>query len=171
MINPHPRYRSILANVRSRRGRKPEINLPVYRDEKTPWPFHDPTVNYDLHRWPEDDDVRSGAVKKNRVYLDAPMFGASVCSLQVTVQTSNIDEARRLYDQLLPMGPILLALSAATPMAKGYLVDTDVRWSIHSLAVDDRTREEMGEKVCFGYPIAINRLLMESLIAITERST
>ena len=144
-INPHPRYRSIVANIRSRRGRKVETNVPIYRDLRTAWPFWDPTVNYDLQRWPEDDDVRSGAVKENHVYMDASMF-ASVCSLEVTVQAKNLSEGRKLYDHLLQMGPILLALTAATPIAKGYLVDTDVRWSIHALSVDDRTPEELGDK-------------------------
>lgn len=59
-----------------------------------------------------------------------------------------MDEARKLYDQLLPMGPILLALTAAAPMAKGFLADTDVRWSTIAGSLDDRTREESGDKVC-----------------------
>jgi hypothetical protein len=35
---------------------------------------------------------------------------------QVTLQACNIDEARHLYDQLGVLAPILLALSAATPI-------------------------------------------------------
>ena len=118
MLSPHIRYRILHANIRSRRGRKVEVNVPVYRDKKTPWPFHDPTVNYDLHRWPEDDDVRNGAVKEDHIYMDSTLFGFSCCGLQITVQTRNMNEARKLYDQLLPMGPILLALTAATPITK-----------------------------------------------------
>ena len=52
-----------------------------------------------------------------------------------------------MYDQLSPLAPILLALTAATPIYKGFLVDTDVRWNQISRAVDDRTREELGEVV------------------------
>ena len=37
-----------------------------------------------------------------------------------------------------------MALSAACPIARGYLVDTDVRWHIIAGAVDDRTPEERG---------------------------
>ena len=40
----------------------------------------------------------------------------------------------------------MLALTAATPIYKGFLVDTDVRWNQISRAVDDRTPEELGEK-------------------------
>lgn len=150
MISPHIRHRTLCANVRSRRGRKVELNVPVYRDKDTPWPFRDPTVNYDLHRWPEDDDVRNGAVKENHLHMDSTLFGIAGCALQVTVQAKNMAQARKLYDQLLPMGPILLALTAATPMAKGFLADTDVRWNTLAASTDDRTREESGDKVCFG---------------------
>jgi len=145
IANPHIRFPTLAANIRGRRGRKVELNVPVFKDEKTPWPFHDPTVDYDMHNWPEDDDVRNGAAKENCVYMDAMAFGMGSCCLQITFQAKNINEGRRLYDQLSPLGPILLALTAATPIYKGFLVDTDVRWNQISRAVDDRTREEMGE--------------------------
>ncbi|CRG86160.1 glutamate--cysteine ligase catalytic subunit [Talaromyces islandicus] len=128
IANPHIRFPTLAGNIRSRRGRKVEINVPVFKDKETPWPFHDPTVNYDLHNWPEDADVRNGAAKEGHVYMDAMAF-----------------EGRKLYDQLSPLGPILLALTAATPIYKGFLVDTDVRWNQISRAVDCRTREELGE--------------------------
>lgn len=147
VINKHPRYSTIFENIRHRRGRKIAINVPIFRDDKTPWPFHDPTVNYDLHDWPEDDDVRNGAVKENHIYMDSSIYGSGCCSLQVTVQAKNINEARRLYDQLLQLSPIMLALTAATPITKGFLADTDVRTSFHSQSADDRTLEELGEKV------------------------
>ncbi|OCK82549.1 glutamate-cysteine ligase Gcs1 [Lepidopterella palustris CBS 459.81] len=146
IANPHIRFPTLAANIRSRRGRKVEINVPVFKDENTPWPFKDPTVNYDLHHWPEDDDVRNGAAKQNHVYMDAMAFGMGSCCLQITFQAKNIAEGRKMYDQLSPLGPILLALTAATPIYKGFLVDTDVRWNQISRAVDDRTPEELGEK-------------------------
>lgn len=147
IANPHIRFPTLAANIRARRGRKVEINVPIFRDEKTPWPFRDPTVNYDLEKWPEDDDVRSGAVKENQIYMDAMAFGMGSCCLQITFQAKNIIEGRKMYDQLSPLGPILLALTAATPVYKGFLADTDVRWNQISRAVDDRTPEELGEEV------------------------
>lgn len=146
IANPHIRFPTLAANIRARRGRKVEINVPVYKDEKTTWPFNDPTVDYDLHTWPEDDDVRNGAAKENHIYMDAMAFGMGSCCLQITFQAKNIDEGRKMYDQLSPIGPILLALTAATPIYKGFLADTDVRWNQISRAVDDRTPEELGEK-------------------------
>lgn len=145
IANPHIRFPTLAANIRARRGRKVEINVPVFHDKNTPTPFSDPTVNYDLHTWPEDDDVRNGAVKPDCVYMDAMAFGMGSCCLQITFQAKNIREGRMLYDQLSPLGPILLALTAATPIYKGFLVDTDVRWNQISRAVDDRTPEELGE--------------------------
>ncbi|KAK5366392.1 glutamate--cysteine ligase [Exophiala xenobiotica] len=146
IANPHIRFPTLAANIRSRRGRKVELNVPVFKDKKTPSPFHDPTVNYDLHIWPEDDDVRNGAAKPDCVYMDAMAFGMGSCCLQITFQAKNIREGRTLYDQLSPLGPVLLALTAATPIYKGFLVDTDVRWNQISRAVDDRTPGELGEK-------------------------
>lgn len=147
IANPHIRFPTLAANIRSRRGRKVQVNVPVFRDEKTPWPWKDPTVNYDLHKWPEDDDVRNGAAPDNFIHQDAMAFGMGSCCLQITFQAKNITEGRRMYDQLSPLGPILLALTAATPIYKGFLADTDVRWNQISRAVDDRTPEELGEKV------------------------
>lgn len=146
IANPHIRFPTLAANIRERRGRKVEINVPIYKDQNTATPFKDPTINYDLHRWPEDNDVRNGAAKEGHVYMDAMAFGMGSCCLQITFQAKNITEGRTLYDQLSPLGPILLALTAATPIYKGFLVDTDVRWNQISRAVDDRTAEELGEK-------------------------
>lgn len=147
IANPHIRFPTLAANIRWRRGRKVEVNVPVFKDENTPWPWKDPTVNYDMRNWPEDGDVRNGAAKDNFIHMDAMAFGMGSCCLQITFQAKNIEEGRKMYDQLTPLGPILLALTAATPIYKGFLADTDVRWNQIGRAVDDRTPEELGEKV------------------------
>ncbi|KAI1389683.1 GCS-domain-containing protein [Hypoxylon trugodes] len=146
IANPHIRFPTLAANIRWRRGRKVQVNVPVFHDENTPNPWKDPTINYDLHNWPEDDDVRNGAAPDNFIHMDAMAFGMGSCCLQITFQAKNITEGRRMYDQLSPIGPIMLALTAATPIYKGFLADTDVRWNQISRAVDDRTPEELGEK-------------------------
>lgn len=146
IANPHIRFPTLAANIRWRRGRKVELNVPVFHDTNTAKPWKDPTVDYDLHNWPEDDDVRNGAAKDDHIYMDAMAFGMGSCCLQITFQATNIAEGRKMYDQLSPLGPILLALTAATPIYKGFLADTDVRWNQISGAVDDRTPEELGEK-------------------------
>ncbi|RYP61172.1 hypothetical protein DL770_009840 [Monosporascus sp. CRB-9-2] len=146
IANPHIRFPTLAANIRWRRGRKVQVNVPVFFDENTPKPWKDPSVNYDLHNWPEDDDVRNGAAPDNFIHMDAMAFGMGSCCLQITFQAKNITEGRKMYDQLSPLGPILLALTAATPIYKGFLADTDVRWNQISRSVDDRTPEELGEK-------------------------
>ncbi|KAK5987530.1 Glutamate--cysteine ligase [Cladobotryum mycophilum] len=146
IANPHIRFPTLAANIRSRRGRKVQVNVPVFHDKNTPSPWKDPTVNYDLHNWPEDDDVRNGAAPDNYIHMDAMAFGMGSCCLQITFQAKNITEGREMYDQLLPLGPIMLALTAATPVYKGFLAATDVRWNQISRAVDCRTPEELGEK-------------------------
>ncbi|KAF7540990.1 hypothetical protein G7054_g986 [Neopestalotiopsis clavispora] len=146
IANPHIRFPTLAANIRWRRGKKVQVNVPVFHDTNTPNPWKDPTVNYDLHNWPEDDDVRNGASPDNFIHMDAMAFGMGSCCLQITFQAKNITEGRKMYDQLSPLGPIMLALTAATPIYKGFLADTDVRWNQISRAVDDRTEEELGEK-------------------------
>ena len=44
------------------------------------------------------------------------------------LQACNIREARHLYDQLAPITPIILALSAAAPVYRGFLSDVDCRF-------------------------------------------
>ncbi|KJZ78733.1 Glutamate--cysteine ligase [Hirsutella minnesotensis 3608] len=146
IANPHIRFPTLAANIRSRRGRKVQVNVPVFHDKNTPNPWTDPTVNRDLHNWPEDDDERNGAAPDNYIHMDAMAFGMGSCCLQITFQAKNITEGRQMYDQLSPLGPIMLALTAATPIYKGFLANTDVRWNQISRAVDCRTPEEMGEK-------------------------
>jgi len=64
------------------------------------------------------------------------------CALQATFSAHNLQEACRLHDQLVPLGPLMLALSAATPIYKGRLVATDTRWKAMSWAGDDRKSSE-----------------------------
>jgi glutamate--cysteine ligase catalytic subunit len=76
------------------------------------------------------------------IYMDAMGFGMGCCCLQATFQARDIIEARNLYDQLAVLCPIFLALTAATPIVRGLLAETDVRWNIVSASVDDRTPKE-----------------------------
>jgi len=64
------------------------------------------------------------------------------CGLQATFSAHNLQEACQLHDQLIPLGPLMLALSAATPIYKGRLVTTDTRWKAMCWAGDDRKPSE-----------------------------
>lgn len=74
ITNPHARFPSVLqlhlvfffiiysiyhcrtltANIRSRRGSKVAINLPLFIDSETPRPFIDPSIPWDRSLYPED---------------------------------------------------------------------------------------------------------------------
>lgn len=64
------------------------------------------------------------------------------CALQATSSAHNLQEACQLHDQLIPLGPLMLALSAATPIYNGRLVTTDTRWKAMCWAGDDRKPSE-----------------------------
>jgi len=83
----------------------------------------------------------------DQIVMDAMAFGMGCCCLQVTFQAKNINESRRMYDLLTPLAPIMMGLTAAAPIFKGQLADTDVRWNVIAGAVDDRTPQERGEYV------------------------
>lgn len=134
----HPRFKTLALNIRKRRGKKVAINIPVYKDDNTPSPF---TEDFSILG---DTGEAAEAALPDHVYADAMGFGMGCCSLQVTFQACNITEARLLYDQLTPLCPIVMALSAASPIHRGYLTDRDCRWSVIAASVDDRTAEEQG---------------------------
>ena len=63
------------------------------------------------------------------VHLDCCGAALGHSSQQLTIQGRNLEQARQIFDLLVPLAPVILALSAATPFLKGYLTDTDTRWS------------------------------------------
>jgi len=67
------------------------------------------------------------------------------CGLQATFSAHNLQEACQLHDQMIPLGPLMLALSAATPIYKGRLVATDTRWKAMCWAGDDRKPSERAD--------------------------
>lgn len=131
----HPRFMLVMKNVKARRGRKVQINVPIYRDINTPDPF--------IERFTDEESNK--AALPNHIYMDTTVFGMGCCCLQMTYQATHIEEAKVLYDQLAPIAPIALALSAAAPIFRGYLTDIDCRWNVIARSVDDRTREELSE--------------------------
>ena len=63
----------------------------------------------------------------------------------MTFQATNVAESRYMYDQMAVLAPIMLAMTAATPIFKGRLADIDARWTAIAQCVDDRTPAERGE--------------------------
>lgn len=90
------------------------------------------------------DVVENEIGKRPCIHMDAMAFGMGCCCLQITFQAKDIEESRFMYDQLAVVAPIMMALTASTPILKGRLADTDCRWGIISESVDDRTLAERG---------------------------
>lgn len=57
-------------------------------------------------------EAKDGAALPDHIYMDSMGFGMGCCCLQLTFQACNVDEARRVYDALVPIGPILVSLFA-----------------------------------------------------------
>jgi len=112
----------LTANIRSRRGSKVDIRVPAFQE------------------------MQAGTETKfEDIGMDCMAFGMGCCCLQVTFQAADIHESKFLYDQLATLAPIFLALTAATPILRGRLASTDVRWGVIAASVDDRTPAEKGE--------------------------
>ncbi|KAF9011735.1 gamma glutamylcysteine synthetase [Cyathus striatus] len=142
VIGDHGRYEVIAVHIRERRGSKPTANIPIFFDKYTPQPFIDPTIPRERYKYPEDDDVRIGAALTGHIYLDTALLGEGGCCLQVNIQLKDMHEARRIYDALLPITPIMLALTASSPAWRGYLSELDCRTFAASRLVDDRRPDE-----------------------------
>lgn len=122
IINCHPRFSGLTKNIRTRRGSKVEIKVPIFKDIKTNLNLNEPFPGF--------------------VHMDCMAFGMGCCSTQVTVGACSLNAATLLYDNLVPFTPIFLAMSSASPIFKGKITDFDNRWKIISESVDDRTEEE-----------------------------
>lgn len=111
VINSHPRFATLTQNIRLRRGRNVAINVPIFKDARTPSPFTDPSM-FDS-RCDTQMDYRP-----DHVYMDAMAFGMGCCCLQVTFQACSINEARRLYDQLAVLSPITVSCFVLLPLGR-----------------------------------------------------
>jgi len=140
-IQPHPRFPTLTRNIRERRGEKVMISVPAYLDKNTA-----STLETQAKKILDVDGGNEivAQLKENSIYMDAMAFGMGAGCLQVTFQSADVTEARLIYDQLAVLGPIMLAMTAASPIWKGILADIDARWNIISASVDDRPREERG---------------------------
>jgi len=142
-IQPHPRFPALTAAIRERRGEKVEITVPVFKDKRTYQAMQRQAAEI-MANDPADGRRIVDRVGASNIYMDAMAFGMGAGCLQVTLQAADVSQARVLYDQLAVVTPIMLALTAASPMWKGLLADTDVRWNVISASVDDRSAGERG---------------------------
>lgn len=154
VINPHPRFAALTQNIRMRRGNKVDIRIPLFRDTHTPEflrgsasdiPTSSSTASSDPTSLPTSSASDHKLEPNTDILMDCMAFGMGMCCLQVTFQARDVDESRYMYDQLAVLAPIMLAMTAATPIFKGRLADIDCRWTAIAQSVDDRTPAERGE--------------------------
>lgn len=109
-INPHPRFATLVENIRTRRGCKVDINVPIFMDSKT-----DPneTVAHVNENALFPSAPCNGHLEPGKVYMDMMGFGMGCCCLQITMQAFCIAEARKIYDQLVPFAPIAVPLKCS----------------------------------------------------------
>ena len=156
VMSPHPRFVAMTWNTRLRRGQKADIRMPLFMDEKTPEsrplvPIETAELLREARRISEGReglnlDIVDSALKERvgkEIVMDSLAFGIGMNCLQVTLQGRDLIETRYLYDQLAVMAPIMLAVTAGTPILRGLLADTDARWDVISGAMDDRTHDEI----------------------------
>jgi glutamate--cysteine ligase catalytic subunit len=55
------------------------------------------------------EEAKNGAALPNHIYMDAMGFGMGCSCLQMTFQACSVKEALRVYDALVPMGPIMVS--------------------------------------------------------------
>ncbi|KAL8270185.1 hypothetical protein Esti_005860 [Eimeria stiedai] len=193
VINPHPRFGTLTANIRRRRGCKVEILVPLYIDESVEVDmsrkiskeplfdsglggrqcilYHDEHVNASLKK-----ESRLASLHKDEnllkqrdlyIYMDAMCFGMGMNCVQATFSCKTISDARYLYDQLIVMAPLLLSLTAATPFLRGCVAATDTRWDVISMSVDSRKAEEMKTVIKSRY--STNSLYISERAQLAER--
>eukprot|EP00826_Nyctotherus_ovalis_P001664 TRINITY_DN10285_c0_g1_i4.p1 TRINITY_DN10285_c0_g1~~TRINITY_DN10285_c0_g1_i4.p1 ORF type:complete len:667 (+),score=151.12 TRINITY_DN10285_c0_g1_i4:66-2066(+) len=124
-INPHPRFPTLTRNIRERRRKKVSIKVPLFMDECT-----------------RIANVSETAPYPECIYMDSMQFGMGCCCLQLTFEALSLNHARYVHDQLLALAPVITALSASSPIFNGQLANIDVRFTVISQAVDDRTDAE-----------------------------
>jgi glutamate--cysteine ligase catalytic subunit len=144
VINPHPRFGALTRNIRARRGSKVDIRVPLFHDSQTPefLRLEDPS-SIPIVYARSDPSIK--LEPDTSIHMDCMAFGMGMCSLQVTFQGKDVDESRYMYDQLAILSPIMMAMTAASPIYKGRLSDVDARWNVIAASVDDRTPAERGE--------------------------
>lgn len=96
-------FRTLTKNIRTRRGQKVEISLPLYQDVNT-----DPLVSSKQASLFPDEAVPALFLEPNQVYMDCMAFGMGCCCLQVTFQAADMSQARFIYDQFTILSPIMV---------------------------------------------------------------
>lgn len=115
------RFVAITESIVKRKGKFVDIHIPKFLDQFT-------------------------EITRTDIVLDGTGFGMGLCCLQLTIQMPNVHRSLLLYDYLANITPIMMALTASTPIHGGFLTNLDCRWSIIEQSVDDRNSKSLISK-------------------------
>jgi glutamate--cysteine ligase catalytic subunit len=88
IVNPHPRFAALATNIRSRRGSKVHMAVPLFHDTHTPEFLR-------TNGSAEAKALSNGMEEPDTfLHMDAMAFGMGMCCLQVTLQARDVDESR-----------------------------------------------------------------------------
>lgn len=88
------------------------------------------------------ESVRDGDRSPGQIGMSGLEYALGCGMIKVSLQAKNLNHARYLYDMLIPFAPIMIALSAASPIHKGQLSDHDHGFAVFQMATDGRTPTE-----------------------------
>lgn len=133
-INPHARFSTLTANIRERKGTKVAINVPIFKDSNTMSPFKEacpPSLkgltkedleivwkSTNTNRRPQNEEILTDKMFlqdivpdsiPDHIYMDCMCFGMGCSCLQITFQACSVEEARKLYDHLAVLSPIMVS--------------------------------------------------------------
>lgn len=80
-------------------------------------------------------EAKNGAALPDHIYMDAMGFGMGCCCLQLTFQSCNVTEARRLYDAFVPLGPIMVKSNYKFHLLFAFHTD---KFALRSAGIDSR---------------------------------
>jgi glutamate--cysteine ligase catalytic subunit len=81
IINPHPRFAALTTNIRSRRGGKVDIQVPLYRDSHTPEFIREATNDNNDGAAAAGSYVDDIIEPDTNIHMDAMGFGMGMCCL------------------------------------------------------------------------------------------
>lgn len=79
------------------------IVLTVFKDENTQSPFQESFTMFG------DDGYAAQPAMTDQIYIDCLAIGMACSCIQVTMQCSDLEETKYLYDQLVPLCPIMVS--------------------------------------------------------------
>ena len=82
VINPHPRFAALVSNIRTRRGSKVDIHMPLFRDERTPEFLRAEQSSSALAEASAELTSAGVALEPDtEIHMDAMGFGMGMCCL------------------------------------------------------------------------------------------